>query len=125
MFDFLVVQVMIAAVDGYCAGLLLSYLIPVDPARLPRVVAWLQATKDPKPGSSSIPLVPYRLAVSLMAVAILAYTQYIMVNNLVFSPTWASTYGSGRLIGFAGVELPLVAWIAYVFWAFRRGANRD
>src|ERR1035437_2817561 len=112
MFYFLIVQVIILAFDGYCLGLLLSYLIPVDPAILPRTVAWLQANKEPEPGSS-IPLGLYRWGMSLMAGGILAYTQYAMVSNLSVSPTRAAAYGPVRLIVFYGVEALVLAWTAY------------
>src|ERR1035437_1062387 len=123
MFDFLIVQVIILAFDGYCLALLLSYLIPVDPAILPRAVAWLQAGKGPKPGDS-IPSGLYRWGMRLMAVVILTYTQYTMVRELIVSPTWSAAYGPVRLIGFFGVEALVIAWTAYVYWTFRRAANR-
>jgi hypothetical protein len=121
--DFLIVQVVIVGFDGYCLGLLLSYLIPADPATLPRVGAWLQATKDPKP-DSTIPVTLYRWGMSLMAVVILAYTQYLMVSSLILFPTWALAYGSVRYLGFAGVDVLLLAWAAFVGWVFRRAASR-
>lgn len=40
--DFLIVQAIILAVNCVGVGVLLSFLFPVDPARLPRVVAWFQ-----------------------------------------------------------------------------------
>lgn len=113
------------AFDGCCLGVLLGYLVPADPAMLPRIVAWLQDDKDPRP-DSSIPPRPYRWAMRVMAVIILVYTQGAMVANLVLAPTWTSEIFSGPTVGyilFVGVEALLLAWTVFVYWAFRRAAN--
>lgn len=123
MFGFWTVQAIFVAADGYCIGLLLSFLIPADPATLPRVVAWLQANKDPKAGSS-IPLRHYRWGVSLMAVVVLVYTQVLMVSHQALFPPWAPQYGAAPLLGFIGVDVLLLIWAAVLIWTFRRAQVR-
>lgn len=122
MFDFLFVSAIVIGFDALSIGALLGYLIPVDPARLPRVVAWLQTGKDPRRGSP-IPQQAYRFAVSLMAVAVVAYSQWAMIDRLVVAPPpWALAYGPARLIVFAIVEVLLLGWTAFLVWVFRRAA---
>jgi hypothetical protein len=125
VFDFIAVQAITLVMDGYCIAVILSYLIPVTPAQLPRLVAWIQATKDPKEDYDFIPLGVYRWGVSVMAAAIIGFTQYLMWSSLVIDPTWTLAYGQGRLIGFFLVEVPLLVWAITVFLLFRRAARRS
>jgi hypothetical protein len=124
MFEFLVFEV---AAVGFCSlsmGLLLSYLMPVDPARLSGPAAWVQANKDPRPGSS-IPLRPFRWAAGLIAGAVLAYLQYGLVYRILIAPTAAVASGPPVAVWFVVDETILLAWSAYLIWAFRQARARS
>ena len=125
MFNFFLVQLIILVADGCCLGLLLCYLIPVDPAALPRTVAWLQANKDPDP-DSWMPLMFYRVGTSVMAVIIISWTQYNMLTQCLLFPTWISHEVSDpvRSVVVLSTEVLLFAWTVYVYWEFRRAAHK-
>jgi hypothetical protein len=124
MFDFVAVQAIYLVIGGYCVAALLSNMIPVDPARLPRLVAWIYTTRDRAEDPGLVPRL-FHWSVMVGTAALIVYTQYLMWSSLVIDPTWALAYGQGRLIGFFCVEVPLLVWTITVFLLFRRAARRS
>jgi hypothetical protein len=124
MFDFTAFMAICLVMGGYCIAALLSDMIPVDRARLPRLLARIYATSDRNEDPRLIPTVFHRATVFGTA-ALIAYTQFLIWSSLVIDPTWALAYGQGRLIGFFCVEVPLLVWTITVFLLFRRAAPRS
>jgi hypothetical protein len=73
-----------------------------------------------------MPVMFYRAGTSIMAVIIIGWTQYNTLSQLLLFPTWISDQVSDpiRSVVVLGVEVLLFAWAAYVYWTFRRAANK-
>jgi hypothetical protein len=123
MYGFLALQALAVAIGGWCIGALVSYQVRPDPARLPRALAWL-ARDERRPGSRIPPQLD-RWIGRILAAGILAYTQYALVYRVLVDPFVALGSGPPAVLWFALDEGLLLAWTAYLVWAFRRAAGRS
>lgn len=121
MLLFFTFQVIVVVFDCVCIGVLVGYLIPADPSKLPRIAAWLVANSRPKSDSPLPPRV-YRWATGVMAAGIVAFTQYGLVLRILVEPYFAVGFAPA-LAALAIDESLVLAWTAYMVWAFRRAAN--
>ena len=117
MYDFLFLHLATLGISGLCIGILVSFLFPANPARLSGAAAWLQANKDPRPGSS-IPLVPYRFVMSLAAVGLFAFDQYVLLLRILIDPILPMASGLAVAV-FTLDEALLLVWAVYLVRAFR------
>lgn len=123
MATLLVFQGIAVVFDGLCIGGLLTYLIPADPRKLPRALAWLVADWRKRRSGSPVPERVYRWLVSLIALGVLGVTQYGLVYRLLLDPWPAWQSGPSPAVWFTLDEIFLAIWTIYLVWAFHRAAD--
>jgi hypothetical protein len=120
MLLFLIFQVIGVGSSALCVGVILCFLVPLDPTRLSGPAAWLQADTNPpgKPVASR----PFRLVFGLLAAGWFSYVQYGFVLRVLVDP-WVSLPAGVFGLVFAIDEGLLIAWTLYLVLEFRRASR--
>lgn len=121
MLNFLLFQALGVGTSALGIGVILCFLVPLDPTRLSGLAAVMQANTNPAPGRP-VPSWLYRLVFGFLAAGWVSYMQYGFVLRLLIDP-WL-TIAPGILgIAFAVDEVVLIAWTLYLVVAFRRASR--